>query len=610
MKSEQKGNISKLSRFRFRSFVLGFVKSDSVSSRFKNFRFVGRLVLVLNRREKFLVGVSILIRVSLVSLDLVGIYLIGTVVSFLSGSQAEQTSWFNSILTWLDQVGVPNGYAVVLVFAILFFVLKGLLSVALNNATASYLARIEVRKSEHAFEEFLSWKIETIETSTAQHIVFASTESVVAATTRAALVASTIIGEVSLLVAIAIYLAITDFVLFALVGIFFLFVGLTLNRFVTSTSGRLRKEMHLSHMSSQGTILETLASFRQVFSSRNKKTLLERFTNDRRIYSKASSRFETVTGLTRYIVEISVMLGVSLLVMQRSISDNDASSASVIAVFLAGIFRIVSSMVPLQSGLTAWRIISFQAMSALDLLETSGQEAQTEQVPVALHLKPAEVKIENLTYSHSEELPPVLKNVNMNLKPGVFAALVGPSGAGKSTLADLILGLRVPTRGKILLDGQPIVSDRAIAKRGVAYVPQSVGLFTGTLFQNVSLNFASQSKEEREEVLFALEQVGLSSLVAGLSDGIDTRLGDGGVQLSGGETQRVGISRALFEKPRLLILDEPTSALDPESQQTISESIERLRGKITIFMIAHRHETISRVDEVYSLAAGRLERLK
>lgn len=571
-------------------------------------KFIGRLIKILNSREKFLVAFTILIRVSLVSLDLLGIYIIGTVVAFLSTSQIQSNSWFRTILAWLDENNIPNGYSVLFAIAIIFFIVKGLLSVALNKMTAAYLAKIESRKSSKVFEELLAQKIEKLEASSPQEIVFAATESVTAATTRAALLASTIIGEIALLAAISIYLMLTDAILFTMLGAFFVLVGLFLHNFVTKASGKLRQKMHFAHLASQGTLLDTIANFRQLALSKSKSTLVGKFTAERQIFAKASAQFETVTGLTRYIVEIAVMLGVGILVLQRSVGGQDASSAAIIAIFLAGIFRIVSSMVPLQAGLTAWKIIEFQATNALDLLEEPKRKIKNSD-SARMRRKPAEVRIRNLSYEYEGKNSPVLRNVNLTLQPGTFAALVGSSGAGKSTLADLILGLRTPSAGTIHIDDLNVADHEKSTFQDIAYVPQKVTLFAGTLAQNVSLNFDRRADDELKQVKSALKKVGLLESLITLPSGLDTVVGEGGRQLSGGEIQRIGVARALYLKPRILILDEPTSALDPETQSLVSETLNKIRKKITILLITHRHETILKVDETYRISNGHVEKL-
>jgi ATP-binding cassette subfamily C protein len=183
---------------------------------------------------------------------------------------------------------------------------------------------------------------------------------------------------------------------------------------------------------------------------------------------------------------------------------------------------------------------------------------------------------------------------------------MGPSGAGKSTIADLLCQVLTPTSGRVLgIDADDSVFSGTLRGR-VSYVPQKPGLVSGTIADNVALAVEKEDVDYRrvEEVL---RIANLDSLVDGLQDGVNTPLGKLQDGLSGGQMQRLGLARALYSRPGLLVMDEATSALDAESESEIQKALDYMRGKVTVVLIAHRLNTIQHADKVVLIEEGRVK---
>ena len=195
--------------------------------------------------------------------------------------------------------------------------------------------------------------------------------------------------------------------------------------------------------------------------------------------------------------------------------------------------------------------------------------------------------------------------IDLKVARGQSIAIVGPSVAGKTTLVDVLLGLLEPNAGEVLISG--VIPRKAIESwtGAIAYVPQNVAIVNGTIRENITLGY-SVGSEFDQFVHEALKLAQLTELVEGLPNGLDTNVGERGTKLSGGQRQRLGIARALFTNPKLLVLDEATSSLDGQTESDISEAIRSLHGQVTVVLIAHRLSTVRTADQVFYLEGGKI----
>ena len=214
------------------------------------------------------------------------------------------------------------------------------------------------------------------------------------------------------------------------------------------------------------------------------------------------------------------------------------------------------------------------------------------------------IRFEAVSFAYGREAQaPAIHELDLSIRAEEITAIVGPSGAGKSTIADLVMGLILPDRGRVLVDETPLGSDRMRSWRNqIGYVAQDTFLFNDTVRAN--LLWACPDATEGE-IVRALE-LAAGEFVFELPEGLEMVLGDRGIRLSGGERQRLALARALLRKPSLLILDEATSALDSENERRIQDAIEKLHGRMTILVITHRLSTIRGADVIHVLERGRL----
>ena len=218
--------------------------------------------------------------------------------------------------------------------------------------------------------------------------------------------------------------------------------------------------------------------------------------------------------------------------------------------------------------------------------------------------EPRRLVLHDVSFSYPESDRPAVDGIDLDIPMGSTVGLVGPSGAGKSTIVDILLGLISPSQGTIEVDGMPLERVLAAWRDRVGYVPQQVALFNGSVAQNVALSWEGEIDYDR--VRRALERAQLWPAIQARPGGMDSLIGDAGISLSGGQRQRLGIARALYSEPLVLVLDEATSALDTKTEADVSRAIRELQGKVTVVSVAHRLSTVRDNDLLCYLNDGRI----
>jgi len=215
------------------------------------------------------------------------------------------------------------------------------------------------------------------------------------------------------------------------------------------------------------------------------------------------------------------------------------------------------------------------------------------------------LEIVNMKYSYPNTDVAVADIESLTVKAGESIGIVGESGSGKSTLVDLLIGILNPQSGSISVNGREITNDRRYWQDRIGYVPQHVYLMDTTIRRNVAFGLPEKSINN-QDVEKALRLANLWDFVQGLPEGLDTMVGERGVRLSGGQRQRLGIARALYGNPEVIVLDEATSALDTETEREIVESFREIAHDHTLIVVAHRISTLAHCSRLIRLEKGRI----
>lgn len=264
------------------------------------------------------------------------------------------------------------------------------------------------------------------------------------------------------------------------------------------------------------------------------------------------------------------------------------------------IFLIARSVNHLAKAQRSLQNMAISESAYWSLIETT-EDAEAQREPERGHLEPsldAGIEFQDVVFRY--DAVPVIEGLDCTIPAGQLSVLSGPSGSGKTTVIDLAAGLLHADEGRILIDGQAIEEvDHYRWRRMIGYVPQSPLLINETVFLNLTLGDTSISREQANE---ALELADALDFVEKLPEGLDTRLGERGGRLSGGQQQRLAIARALIHRPRLLILDEATSSLDDVAEAAIVQTVERLKGRLTLLAVSHDRALVDIADQVIRLS--------
>lgn len=324
--------------------------------------------------------------------------------------------------------------------------------------------------------------------------------------------------------------------------------------------------------------------------------------------AQVGKRQSVIVALPRLWLELVAVAGLVTLVLTMLQQGKSVTAiVPTLGLFSAAAFRLMPSANKFLSGTQNLRY-------NLPVIETLYGErhiiAEVTELPQAgesLALE-NELRLENISYSYAGSQAPVLSEVSFSIPCGSSAGFIGASGAGKSTLINIILGLLAPTSGKVLADGVDVHTALRGWQRCIGYVPQSVFLVDDTLRRNIAFGLTDDQIDDLA-VQRAIAAAQLTQFIASLPEGLDTVVGERGVRISGGQAQRIGIARALYRDPPVLVLDEASSSLDTATEEAVMEAVKALRHDKTVLIIAHRLSTVSHCDTLFEVMEGRVRKL-
>jgi len=323
-----------------------------------------------------------------------------------------------------------------------------------------------------------------------------------------------------------------------------------------------------------------------------------------KITARINRNYQTIQALPRLWLEFLSVVGISILIGFMLLQGNPINAfLPKLGIFAAAAFRLIPSLNKIISSIQNVRYTK-QPLEVLsnEIKVVEGAEEIPENVKGKFINK---LELDDVSFQYPAADRESLKNVSLEIIKGDTVGFIGTTGAGKSTLVDIILGLLIPDKGKMKVDGLDIHDNIRGWQKQIGYVPQFIFLIDDTLRSNIAFG-VPESNINEEAMIRAVKLAQLEALIRDLPEGLETNVGERGVRLSGGQKQRIGIARALYHDPDVIVLDEATSSLDIETESSVMESIRALHGMKTILIIAHRYSTIQHCDMIYRLEQGQI----
>ena len=574
---------------------------------------IGRAFSVLSKNDQKKIAIASVLQILMGILDLLGVVAIGLLGALsVTGLQSREPG--NRVSSVLDFLGLSNSpfqtQATILGLGAVFLLVgRTLLSIFFTRRILFFLSRRGAKISANLVSRLLAQPLLRIQERTTQETLYALTSGVSLVTLQVLANAVVLVSDVALLVIMAVGLFVVDpLTSISTFGIFFL-IGLLLYRFMSVRASRLGLQSSELNIKSNEKIVEVFNSYRESVVRNRRDYYAREIGKLRYQLADASAESGFLPYVSKYVIESSVILGALFIAAAQFILQDATHAVATLAIFLAAGTRIAPAVLRIQQGSIQIRGSLGAAMPTLDLIKMLGDSPMIENIDDALDILhagfKASISLSNVTLTYPDSSSPAISEINLVIEPGTSVAIVGTSGAGKTTIIDTVLGVLSPDSGHVLISNLPPIEAIAKWPGAISYVPQDVVIAAGTIRENVALGYPNDVATD-ELVLKALKVAHLDVFIQSLPNGIDTEVGERGAKISGGQRQRLGIARAMFTHPHLLVLDEATSALDGETEANISDAIHELRGSTTVVMIAHRLSTVRNADLVVYMSEGKV----
>ena len=546
-------------------------------------------------------------------LDLVGVTLIGvigalTINGVRSQSPDGRVGDLLNLLN-LNTYSFQTQTIILALVAVFVLVLRTSLSVIITRRTLFFLSRRSAEISSRLITQVMAQPLSTLSKFNSQHIHYTLTTGTTSLTLG---VFGSVVGvssDVALLLVLGVGIAIIDPMTASLTILIFGSIMVVMYFLTNARTQRISRSYTEISIRDSEVLLELVNGYREAFIRNRRGYFVDRAKSIKWEIADYSAELAWMPNISKYVVEIAFTLGTMAVAALQFILNDSAQAVGSLTLFLAAGTRITPAILRVQQNLVSINGSIVRAKPTIDLFKDTDPRFEIPDYVSDVDFDhdgfEANIFISGVAFSYPDTSLEVLKDITLKIDSGSTVAIVGPSGSGKSTLIDLLLGIYLPTEGEIAISGKPPAEASKQWPGAVGYVPQEVILSSGTIASNVSSGF-DESEALRQYVTNALEIAQLRDFVNSVPLGLDTPVGERGRSLSGGQRQRVGIARAMFTKPKLLVLDEATSSLDGQTESEISDAIQSLKGKVTLILIAHRLSTVMKADEIVYLEAGRI----
>ncbi len=560
-------------------------------------------------RKKFLLLTAL--QMGLGFLDLLAIVVVG-VFGYCASAYLNISTLPETLKRYLALFGFPaddlgRSLIYLILIAVILMVGKSILALLILKRTFRFLANRSAEIAKAVAARFLYSSQQVINGVSSQEATYSVTRGLGIGEILGA--STVIVSEIFMLALLLCFIVISDWLLAATLILYFTFLYLLTQRKLGSWTRENSRVSSDSTVRGDQTFQDGIALYRELFVSNKLSFVIRSFARIRGEVANSTANLQLIGYVPKFTFESALIVGAGLIGIQQFFVSSATNAVATLLMFLTAGSRILPSLLRLQSATIAIQSVSGSSDIAFNLIKTMDEDEinRKPRSPIVLPKTAFDPRVElkNLQFNYKGRNNFSIQNLSLLIPAGNSLAIVGQTGSGKSTLVDLILGILEPTAGSVTISGVDPYSAIQMWTGAIGYVPQVSAFVNGSVRDNVAIGCDSESVQD-DLIWKCLRMAQLENLFNESSAGLDTLIGERGIRLSGGQRQRLGIARALYSAPKLLILDEATSSLDAETEKAVADTIHNLAHKVTLIVIAHRISTVQELDQVIYLHNGQI----
>ncbi|MCI9399840.1 MAG: ABC transporter ATP-binding protein [Lachnospiraceae bacterium] len=571
-----------------------------------------KINILMDKKQKRAMGKLLLLMVISAGLETGAVMMVMAVVQLILDpvtlEQGKVYQWICDLLHLQDTVQFS---VLAILFLIALYIAKNSFQFVLQRSLYRFVYSNQFQTASNLMKNFVRRDYEyylNAETSIIQRSITADVSNMYALIMAVLQIASEAIVAVFLVVA----LAIQDPIMTIVISVLLLVTLAVIKNIIKPIMNRTGKENQDYGASMFAWIAQTIQGIKEIKVAGREQYFIGEYCKVGEGYVKAMERFSLFNNTPKLLIETVSIAGLLGYIMVLIVAGADVSGmVSLFAAFGIAAMRLLPAASRINNQMTSMAFNEPFFFNVSDNLveETNAENTDISYAVAAKEKLPVtkEVRLADITYHYPNSDKLIFNHASVSFPIGKSIGIVGTSGAGKTTIIDILLGLLKLQGGKVLADDVDIQTHYREWLANVGYIPQMIFLLDADIRKNVAFGIPEEEIDD-QRLWYALREAQLDEFVKTLPEGIATGIGERGIRLSGGQRQRIGIARALYNDPEVLILDEATSALDNDTEAAIMDSINRLHGKKTLVIIAHRLQTIEKCDMVFRVEDGGIYR--
>lgn len=572
-------------------------------------KIVNKLNLLLDRKQKITMGWLVVMMIVGAALQTAGVGMIVPVVSLVMNADAiESNGTLHAVYEWLGMNSIRQFTVLIMIGLVVTFIVKNVFLYFQQKFMYAFVYTNQFRTSERMMKNYLRRGYEfylNADTAVVQRSITSDVNNMYALI----LAILQLISDGIVFAFLVCYCFSKDIgmtILIASVLLILLWVIKKILKPILKKAGEDNQDYYSGLFK---WISQTVQGIKEVKIAGKEQYFVSEYVKCGKGYVEAVQKYSLYHNIPKLFIEsimVICMIGYMLFMLLQGKSP--AEMTETLTAFAAAALVLLPCVNRINNQINSIAYFEPFFMGVSDNLqdEISGENidmsfASEDDPKLPVHKS---IRMEDITYAYPNTDKLIFDHASIEIPVGAAVGVVGTSGAGKTTVVDILLGLLEIKTGHIYADNLDVKENYRSWLKNVGYIPQMIFMLDDTIRRNVAFGVADDKIDENR-VWEVLKEAQLDEFIKSLPDGLDTGIGERGIRLSGGQRQRIGIARALYEDPEVLILDEATSALDNDTEAAIMDSINRLHGKKTLIIIAHRLQTIEKCDMIYRVENGK-----